>query len=67
MGPADAAFELAPQGGGTQVTWTFETELGMNPIKRYFGLMLDRLLGADYEAGLTALKALVESNTETTG
>jgi hypothetical protein len=39
----------------------------MNPIKRYFGLMLDRLLGADYEAGLTALKALVESNTETTG
>lgn len=67
MGPAEAAFELAPQGGGTQVTWTFETELGMNPVKRYFGLMLDRLLGADYEAGLTALKALVESSTETTG
>jgi uncharacterized protein YndB with AHSA1/START domain len=62
MGTADAGFDLAPAGAGTQVTWTFDTELGMNPIKRYFGLMMDHFLGSDYEAGLSALKALVESN-----
>lgn len=60
MGQAMAAFELAPQGEATQITWSFETEMGANPLMRYMGLMMDGWVGADYEKGLAKLKGLVE-------
>ena len=61
MGTAEAAFILTPSGEATQVTWTLVTDMGTNPIGRYMGLMMDSWVGADYEAGLANLKALVES------
>ena len=45
---------------GLKVTWTNEGELGMNPIGRYFGLMMDDMLGADFQQGLENLKGKVE-------
>ncbi len=60
MGTAQAAFILEANGGATQVTWTLVTDMGTNPVGRYMGLMMDRWVGADYEAGLANLKALVE-------
>lgn len=60
MTPAKAEFRLAPAGTGTQVTWTMDSDMGTNPIGRYFGLMLDGMIGKDYERGLTKLKAVVE-------
>lgn len=60
MGTADAFFEFAENGGITNVTWGFTTDLGMNPMSRWFGLMMDGFVGPDYELGLTRLKALVE-------
>ncbi len=48
---------------GTSVTWGFDTDLGMNPISRYFGLMMNRWIGADYEKGLNSLKTVCEANT----
>jgi len=65
MGTADAAFDLEPQGAGTEVTWSFQTELGMNPFMRYLGLMFDGMIGPDYERGLTSLKTLVEAQPDT--
>ena len=61
MGTALASFELQPEGSATQVTWGFETELGMNPMSRWMGLMMDGFIGGDYEQGLENLKTLVES------
>lgn len=61
MGTAQAAFLLASSGSGTEVTWTLVSDMGTNPIGRYMGLMMDRWVGGDYEAGLANLKALVES------
>lgn len=61
MGGGSAAFELAAQGAGTQIVWRFETDLGMNPIARYMGLMMDDLIGTDYEKGLANLKKLIET------
>jgi effector-binding domain-containing protein/uncharacterized protein YndB with AHSA1/START domain len=61
QGEADAAFTLAPEGGGTRLTWGFETDLGMNPVSRYMGLAFDSMLGPHYEKGLAALKKLAES------
>ncbi|MES0862108.1 SRPBCC family protein [Ruegeria sp. SCPT10] len=61
MGTAMAAFVLQPEGGQTQVTWGFETNLGLNPMSRWMGLMMDSWVGGDYERGLSNLKVLVES------
>ncbi|HEY4970361.1 MAG TPA: SRPBCC family protein, partial [Steroidobacteraceae bacterium] len=61
MGVAKSALLLAPDGHSTQVTWTLDIDLGTNPISRYFGLTMDRMIGKDYATGLSRLKTLVES------
>lgn len=53
-------YESSEQ-GGTRVTWISRGDLGPNPVARYFGLMMDSMIGADYEAGLRKLKILVEA------
>jgi uncharacterized protein YndB with AHSA1/START domain len=60
QGDAIATFTLTPEGDGTRVVWGFDTEHGMNPVSRWFGLMLDRWVGGDYAQGLAKLKAVME-------
>lgn len=55
-----ATYTLRPEDGGTRMTWGYETRFKGNLMSRYFGLMLDRMLGKDYEAGLLNLKLLAE-------
>ncbi len=62
MGTAKAEFLLAGSGAGTAVTWTLVADMGNNPIGRWMGLMMDGMVGADYEKGLANLKTLVEGN-----
>ena len=47
--------------GMTRVTWGFVADMGMNPISRYFGLLMDRFIGPDFEHGLHKLKAKLEN------
>lgn len=61
-GDAKAAFTLEPAGSGTLITWSLDTDMGMSPMGRWLGLMMDRWIGADYEKGLASLKTLVENN-----
>ena len=61
QGNAVARFGLEPRGGGTRITWSFETEWGNNLIGRYMGLMMDNWVGSEYEKGLQKLKQLAES------
>ena len=63
MGLAKAAFLLESQGEATTVTWTLETDMGLNPIARYMGLMMDGWVGGDYETGLASLKERVEAGS----
>lgn len=65
MGPAFSSYILEPQDDGTRIVWTFDTELGLNPLHRLFGLMMDKWVGPDYEQGLASLKQLVESEAVT--
>lgn len=58
--PSKAEFTLTPKGDGTEVKWSLESDLGYNPIKRYFGLVMDSMLGPDLEEGLANLKTLAE-------
>lgn len=60
LGTAESWFMLTPRGTGTQVTWGLNADMGANPLGRWMGLMMDRWVGADYEAGLANLKAKVE-------
>ena len=53
-------FVFAAEGNATKVTWSDEGDLGMNPMSRWFGLFLDKMLGADFEAGLAKLKRTTE-------
>lgn len=59
MGTSIASWDLAPVPLGTAVTWTFESDLTGIPAK-WFGLMLENWIGADYEKGLARLKAVAE-------
>jgi len=52
---------IAPVGNGVRVSWTNEGEMGANPINRWFGLLMDRMVGKDFEAGLANLKKLAEA------
>lgn len=55
-----ATYTLTPAGEGTQVVWSYDAVFHGNLMSRYFGLMLDRMIGPDYERGLASLKTLVE-------
>ena len=67
QGPADTGFSLEAQGDATRITWFFDSDLtkGVNVLDsflaRYFGLLFDRWVGGDYEAGLANLKRFAES------
>ncbi len=65
QGDATGQFALSQRGSSTEVTWEFDTDVGMNPVARYFGLLFDRMIGADYQKGLASLKTLAESLPKT--
>lgn len=54
-------MELIPEAAGTKVVWVDTGDLGMNPLSRWFGLFLDKLIGADFERGLSNLAKRVEA------
>ena len=57
---ANGTLKLEPEGAGTKVTWSFAGEAGRNPMMRYMGLMMDGMVGQDFEVGLANLKVLAE-------
>ena len=61
MTPATGELKFTPDGAGTKLTWDMTGNAGMNPVFRWFGLFMDRLIGPDFEAGLKNLKKLAEA------
>lgn len=61
QGTAEAYFQFDEANGGCTLTWGFDSDLGNNPIGRYFGLMFDSMIGPSYEEGLNNLKTLAEA------
>lgn len=62
QGTATAYFELKSVGNGkTEVTWHMVADMGANPIGKIFGLMMDGMVGPDFEDGLQRLKKLSET------
>ncbi len=54
-------IKIFPEQGGFRVTWSDRSDLGLNPVQRWFGLFLDKMMGPDFEAGLANLKKLCEA------
>lgn len=57
MGEPIQTLTLEPVAGGTRVTWSLDAQLGSNPLRRLFGLGMDRMLGPIYDRGLANLAA----------
>jgi hypothetical protein len=58
---AHGAMLLAPVAGGTRVTMSMEGDLGHSPMNRWFGVLMGKMVGPDFDQGLANLKALSES------
>ena len=54
------SFFLSHSGTDTRVMWSYERDFGLHLAGRYFGLMLDGIVGPEYEADLANLKAYAE-------
>ncbi|MEZ5652624.1 MAG: SRPBCC family protein [Burkholderiaceae bacterium] len=62
-GNAIGRFVLEPIDNGTRLTWRLQFDAGLNPIERWFGLMLERWVGPDFEQGLRNInRILTRSN-----
>ena len=57
--PAYASYILEDESGSTRVTWTFDGKF--KGFSKYFGLMMDGMLGPQYEEGLASLKEHIEA------
>jgi uncharacterized protein YndB with AHSA1/START domain len=61
-----AEFTLEPKGGSTNVTWaTFGPQPFVVKVMTIF-ISMDKLLGKEFEAGLANMKAVAESQSQTT-
>jgi hypothetical protein len=51
---------IAKDSLNTQVKWTFESEHGLNPLSRWVGIFMDKMVGPDYEKSLMQMKLFCE-------
>ncbi|MFN4117121.1 MAG: SRPBCC family protein [Inhella sp.] len=60
--PSSGELRLEPEGQGTRVIWLMQGDVGANPLKRWMALLMDSLVGPDFDAGLANLKTLAEQD-----
>jgi effector-binding domain-containing protein len=60
-GTARVGFYFYPDSAGTKIIWTFKSGIGINPIVKYFGLIMKKMVGSDFDKGLISLKKYCES------
>ncbi len=53
-------FLFEPISSGTRVSWIMNGDMGENPLMHWFALASDKLIGGDFEAGLSNLKSIAE-------
>ena len=55
---AATKWSVEPAGSGSKISWEMSQNLSYG--QRYFGLMMDGMIGADFEKGLSNLKTNLE-------
>ncbi|MBE0647690.1 MAG: SRPBCC family protein [Bacteroidales bacterium] len=53
-------FQYVEANDSVLIIWTDEGDLGFNPLNRYMGLFMDKMMGPDFEKGLAKLKEVAE-------
>lgn len=64
QGDAHGHWKFTPEGDKTNVSWGMTIDAGYNPIGRAFNLMMDRMLGKDFEKGLKYLNTEAKASYE---
>lgn len=63
---AISTYRIERLGEGSRVTWALDTRPSADPISRCFGawmgLLMDKMVGPDFERGLSNLKQVLESD-----
>lgn len=64
-----ADFTLSDEAGSIKLTWSFDSDTDKLPfywvpMSKIFGLMMDGMLGPDYEEGLKSIKAIAETKVD---
>ncbi len=57
---SEGEISMEKVAGVVRVVWTNHGDLGKNPVNRYFGLLMNRMIGPDFEEGLRRLKERAE-------
>lgn len=52
LGQPTQAISAVAVDDATEVTWTMDMDLGMNPVFRVMGLFMDDMIGPNFELGL---------------
>ncbi|MEM7472102.1 MAG: SRPBCC family protein [Pseudomonadota bacterium] len=55
LGQPTQAISAVAVDGATEVTWTMDMDLGMNPVFRVMGLFMDGMIGSNFELGLAKI------------
>ncbi len=63
QGEAMAFWKFEEAGNSTNVIWGFDTDVGLSPIGKVFALLMDSMVGGDYEKGLQNLKQICEASS----
>ncbi len=60
MTPASGSWDFKREGDGVKVTWGFDSDMGMNPMNRWFGFLMKGTLEQQFQEGLTKMKTVCE-------
>lgn len=66
QGEGDGEWSFVDDNGGTLATWTMRGTLPY-PTGRYFGPLMDRMLGPQFEDGLNRLETVAEADAKSLG
>jgi Polyketide cyclase / dehydrase and lipid transport len=62
MGQPKQTMKVTPTAGGSDVVWTMNADMGMNPIGRVIGLFMEGMVGKNLETGLANLSATLKNS-----
>ncbi len=60
QGEGNGAWKFEEKDGKTEVTWSFNSDMGMNPIGKIMGVVMKGSLAQNLEDGLSGIAAQVE-------
>lgn len=60
QGAAQAGYYLKKADTTVNLTWWMDADMGNNPLGRWMGLFMDRMVGKDFQKGLDSIKSISE-------